>query len=752
MSYLSEWMVEYALPEGTVGPLNVTIPHAWGSEVDLRWEGPATYRTRTVLPEAAWLVFEGVSYEAKVFIDNEPAGSHCGIWDAFVIDARKWAGREVEVVVEVVKNGGAKFPVKEVLSGFLPYVYGTFGGIYKPVRVVSSNEEPPICADAATVRVRTEGVEVIVDGKPFHTRGILSWGWYPDIRHQNPSLEVIKREISLARELGFNLIKFCLWLPPHAYLEEMNRQGLRAWIELPLWDPSVGAAGLAEMKDELRRIILQYRHHPNILFWTCGCELSRSVSADFRRELYEMTVKLTGNPLVKDNSGGSEMYGADPLEFGGFYDYHPYCDLPHYPLVIESLRNGPRTPKPILLGEFNDYDAHRDLSRILKGDEYWASDDQRLNDQGVRWQMDLPSVIRKSHWAASSNSDESRDLQNLSWARSSFIRNQVFDWVAMCDDIAGTVLTGWIDTPISSSGVVSDWGQSKGDAEVRQWNENPRFFLIPRRSPPWVHGGNRPGFLDNHCVWTDEVFWRIGVRGELLTREVPWRLLTDSGDLVGEGFISDVARGHRARELGVISIDRLTQGKYRLEIGDGDSRSRRVFAIDRAEPTEFALWSADESARQWFGKSGEGSNFITSELSAEAVSRWRAGQNVLCLIDRGPIVHRPFWRECALWTDQDGWAREFVSNPELQYGLSTDTAMDLAALQNVVGASGAPEVLRVDTRTYEEAVYSAVFIQGDAKLRVTTLRPYGGVGSIPFGLGRNPAGIWILRYWLAFNS
>src|SRR5687768_12658657 len=80
----------------------------------------------------------------------------------------------------------------------------------------------------------------------------------------------------------------------------------------------------------------------NTIIWTAGCELGTTTSAAYRQRLTKMVKDHTGSPLVKDNSGGSEMYGGDLREFGDFYDFHPYCDTPLYPPVLDSLLPGPR--------------------------------------------------------------------------------------------------------------------------------------------------------------------------------------------------------------------------------------------------------------------------------------------------------------------------------------------------------------------------------------------------------------------------
>jgi hypothetical protein len=256
-------------------------------------------------------------------------------------------------------------------------------------------------------------------------------------------------------------------------------------MELPLWDPSDDPAHQAHIADEIERIVRQYRHHDCIIVWTVGCELSTSTSAEYRRYLTQMVRNLTQCPMVKDNSGGAEMYGGDLREYGDFYDFHPYCDTHFYPAVLDTLLPASRKPMPILLGEFNDIDVHRDLART--GDElpYWASNLAELNDKGVRWQYDLPGVLDDSRFANHPSRSGHAALMESSRRKALFIRKTVQEAVRARDAIAGYVITCWRDTPISAAGFFDDWGNARfSPAEVAPWNGEETLFLIPTRRPP----------------------------------------------------------------------------------------------------------------------------------------------------------------------------------------------------------------------------------------------------------------------------
>lgn len=715
------WTVDYGQ-----GPHTVSVPHVfWDDRIDIRWEGPATYKTSVEAQAEHWLVFEGVSYEAVVSIDGEHVLTHRGIWDAFSIDLSRWAGREVAIEVAVTKNGGTTFPVKDVLSGFLPYVDSTFGGLYRPVRVVSSASDPLAPQPKPAQRISVQGTKLWLDNRPWFMRGVLTWGWYPDYRHPAPPLAVFEEEWKRVKDLGFNTVKFCLWLPPHEAIETLKKHGLVAWVELPLWMPTGDEQRLAEMEEEIKRIVLQYRHHDNIVCWTVGCELSESTPPEFRQRLTEFVMEETGCPLVKDNSGGAEMYGGDPREFGTFDDFHPYCDLMYYPQVLQSLAHGPREKRPILLGEFNDFDHVRDMDALAREMPYWASNDPALNEQGVRWQYDFPPMLESGEgfrWASDSAWTQAQTANDL---KAEFIRSRVMDTVACVEDFAGWVVTGWDDTPISTSGV------RRGPRDIWQgcypYNRANQFFVVPRRCPPWVHGGNRPGWHSVDCHFSGLVQISMGVRSD--------------------------AGGHLRLNRSVTRLDQPTWLDENIEIETLPSVPTALPKFEsELEPGYYgvAVQEEGQSEPAWTSFFAVFDPLKTNDLRGYRIEPrtdhplaglpWDE-EGVLVAIgevtdDAGLVlgatteVALPFWREC------------------IQIAASGTNDLDCPWLLHDVASDYVlppdDEVLlrRIDTRTYAEGSYITRRPSGQI---VTTLRPWGGLGVQPPNIKHNPAGHWLIR-------
>ncbi|MCX7801246.1 MAG: hypothetical protein N2109_13005 [Fimbriimonadales bacterium] len=750
-----DWTVDYG-----DGPRPVSLPHAWRQDVPVTWEGPAVYRASVRVPDpGGWLLFHGVSYEARVSFDGEPAATHRGIWDAFSVRLPDRPGAEVLVEVSVTKNGGPTFPVRDVASGFLPYVFHTFGGIYQPVEVVVGPEDPLASpAPAPPCRVRAEGCRLFVDGKPFYLRGVLTWGWYPEIGHTNPDDATIRHEARLAKRLGFNTIKFCLWVPTHRHLEILRDEGLEAWLELPLWDPSSDPTRLANIAREIERIVLQYRRHPNILVWTVGCELSHGTPHGYRKGLVERVKELTGAALVKDNSGGSEMYGGDLREYGDFYDFHPYCDLPYYPPVLDSLLPGARTAQPVLLGEFNDIDVHRDVARLAREKPYWGSPDPVWNDVGVRWQHDLPRILAECRFCRPDQASRHRRLMESSRRKALFLRKIVHEAVREREPIAGYVVTGWRDTPIATAGMLDDWLDARySPEEVRPWNGDGCLFLIPTRRPPFHRGGNRPGWLDPFVFREGDAFWKIGASlPEGGRHTLRWRIVAPNGQTALQGSgLPQTFEPFVPRQAAEVAWPEGQAGRYRLEAEvAGCSNAWEFEIVRRPDWQGLGGWTIQDPTGRLEGlQLRPGDGLLTTAWCHGVSEALAAGRRIVCLADGPCTKPAPFWREAAYeFLDEAFWSRLGIAERwERFWAVSPDCVLDAETMLRhlPVGTVIEPLLLRVDTRTYEEAPVLARCRFGEGLMLATTLRPDGGLGMQPFGLGRNPSGADLLARLLA---
>lgn len=134
-------------------PAQPPIGEAWGeASVPGCWErdgqpgtliGPAWYQRAVTLPPAwrapglrLWWENDAVSYHAQGWAGGRPLGEHTGMWDAFAWEVPQAAVQEGALALSLkVEKPGGRFPIKETMAGFLPYVWGTWGGPWQESRL-----------------------------------------------------------------------------------------------------------------------------------------------------------------------------------------------------------------------------------------------------------------------------------------------------------------------------------------------------------------------------------------------------------------------------------------------------------------------------------------------------------------------------------------------------------------------------------------------------------------------------------------
>ncbi len=133
----------------------ISVPGCW-EDAGFPATDPGPYWYRTTIPvhraagQRLWLRFGAVSYHCTVSVDGQEIGSHTGMWDPFEIEipGAFTPGQRAELLVQVEKPAGltagpdspavpGHFPLRQTLSGFLPYVWGhAFGGLWQEVQVL----------------------------------------------------------------------------------------------------------------------------------------------------------------------------------------------------------------------------------------------------------------------------------------------------------------------------------------------------------------------------------------------------------------------------------------------------------------------------------------------------------------------------------------------------------------------------------------------------------------------------------------
>jgi hypothetical protein len=640
--------------------------------------------------------------------------------------------------------------------------------------------------------LEARGRRLELNGSPVYLRGVLHWMSYTD--RIAPTWREARhvREMQQVRELGFNLVKQCLVVPPEEYLELADRTGMLIWIELPMWMPRVTEELREQARREYAAIVKQLRTHPSIVLWTLGCELDAQADADFLTELFGMVKGLVpGSPLLRDNSGSAEAYGGVELEISDFYDYHFYAEANHFPSLVDHFLPGWRSEKPLLFGEYCDSDTLRSVSRMRKetGEElWWSLEDPDRNPQGVRWSTAYLQLARKSE-ALQLPYPWERCIA-LSRERSLEYRKLVLERTRLDPRVAGYVVTNILDTPISTAGVLDVSGEPKYEpADLAPLNAEIVLAAERERRRIWARGGDRRQFLDGYNLRQGQrARYRIVAScyaPESFDGELRLRLARGEGEALAESrtpfsvkpgrlaqageleFLVPEAEGPYALWLtaelagpaGVAARNRWELwafpeapewGELRFELRDlpgplGEELQRELAS---AGGTDKAAAGARASAA---GTGSARATLVADRLDEEVLERYRHGGRALVILGRHtpPLtLPLPFWREgVPLLLQRSVFSRlprgGFAGCQFL--GVTPELALDLTALRKLVGQEGESLIRRIDARTLEESSYWMEWRRGEGALIVTTLPLVGGAEGAPLGIRENVLGAYLLK-------
>ena len=768
-------------PDGPVAegpfPLRETLagflPYVWGSVFGGIWQGVALEATRAPAP-----------------LEVSARGAADGRYELTVAFAE-----DAEADLVLLDPDGAEV-ARHAVRGRRAEAAGTISAprVWAPATPARYTLEVRAAGEVLARRrfgfrsLSREGATILLNGEVAYPRMVLSWGWYPDALHANPAPEVVRRDFERLRAMGFDGVKYCLWVPPEHVLDAADELGMLVWLELPMWLPRVTDAFLAQTPPEYERIVRAVRHHPAVVLYSLGCELSSAVGAELLERLYRQTKALVGDALVRDNSGSGEAYGGLLDEYAEYYDYHFYAELPEFRPLLDHFAPRTRPEQPFLFGEFCDSDTFRDLRELDAwpgGRPWWATADPARHPKGARWQYDAP--VFEERLRASGMWERGGELAAVSRRQALLQRKATLEALRTYREASGYVITGERDTPISTAGVFDDRGEPKFDAAAFAAFNGPTVVALAwDRRRAWVHGGDRPAAWDPYGYRTgDAVRAKLVVAHHGAARghaHMRWRVTDARGAVVAEGedrsltlFVPGTVREATIARFAAPDVGAPTKLMLHASVTIGAERNANAWPLwvfprrDPADLPRLALHDPEGvlagAERLWrIAPADEAEVTLATEWSAEIDARVRAGGRALLLVrgrtdDPVPSVPLPFWREGVKLLEQhpawggfphEGWT-------DLQfYGVAPDRALATGEALASAGTAlrGVPPhervLTRVDARTAAVHAYAAVLPWGAGRLFATTLRFGGGLGDQAAGLGRNVCAQELLANWLGW--
>ena len=156
--------------------------------------------------------------------------------------------------------------------------------------------------------VRIEGYKFFLNNKCVFQRLILDQGFYPDGIYTAPSDEMLKKDIKLAMDAGFNGARLHEKIFEERFFYHADKMGYMVWGEYPDWGLDVSLpdniyAILPEWIEEIERDF----NHPSIIGWCPRNETADNQYAPSISMLYDVTKAMDPTRPCIDASGSNHV-------------------------------------------------------------------------------------------------------------------------------------------------------------------------------------------------------------------------------------------------------------------------------------------------------------------------------------------------------------------------------------------------------------------------------------------------------------
>nr|WP_314622821.1 glycoside hydrolase family 2 TIM barrel-domain containing protein [uncultured Noviherbaspirillum sp.] len=165
----------------------------------------------------------------------------------------------------------------------------------------------------------------MLNGRPYHLRLVLDQGYWDDSLMTAPSDDALRRDVELAKEMGFNGVRKHQKIEDPRYLYWADRLGLMVWEEMPSAYRFTNKA-ITRMVQEWTEVIDRDYSHPCIVVWVPFNEswgvpnlMSTQSHRNAVEALYHLTRTLDSTRPVIGNDG----WEAAATDIIGIHDYDP---------------------------------------------------------------------------------------------------------------------------------------------------------------------------------------------------------------------------------------------------------------------------------------------------------------------------------------------------------------------------------------------------------------------------------------------
>ena len=216
-----------------------------------------------------------------------------------------------------------------------------------------------------------------LNGKPLFVKAALHQPDYPGSLAAPETEELARREIALAKEAGFNMLRLHIKTAPRITLDLADEMGMLLYEEPPIGWIKGSEFMKARCENEVREMVLRDRNHPSVVMWGM---LNETGNADYvtnggaqtiKEDLAKLARSLDPSRVVVDDCGGvnatrepSRMMRPYRDTFEAYDDLHIYQRAPVDLDIQNYYRHNGEPDKLYFLSEFG-FGGPEDMEDVL---------------------------------------------------------------------------------------------------------------------------------------------------------------------------------------------------------------------------------------------------------------------------------------------------------------------------------------------------------------------------------------------------
>ncbi|SDN55832.1 Glycosyl hydrolases family 2 [Streptomyces sp. cf386] len=271
----------------------------------------------------------------------------------------KVRGESSAVLVNVAADGRAiaelPLPAPRLWSPEDPHLYYVEAELTGP----DGTDRVTSCTGLRSITV--DGEVLYLNGRRLFVRGVLDQGYWPDTGITAPDDAALRRDLELAAEAGYNLVRKHLKLEDPRFIHHADTLGMLLWAE-PASPGRFSAESAARFAEQIEPMVERDGNSPAIVIWGLYNEewgLDWDIPGDPAKQravadAYDELKELDPTRPAVDNSGWTHVK-TDLL------DWHYYDEsAASWATTVADLLSGRRDDFPVRLGP--DYVVHKKLA------------------------------------------------------------------------------------------------------------------------------------------------------------------------------------------------------------------------------------------------------------------------------------------------------------------------------------------------------------------------------------------------------